>query len=133
MFANSQMMGIDMGFPDVCLTPVPPAPAPVPIPYPNIALGPMGVPAAYHCLIMAMPAHNMLTTIPLSNGDNPGIATGVASGVVMGPSRRLTASFTVLMGGAPATKLTSMGIQNNTNCPGMRIVPSQVKIVMLAP
>ncbi|MCA9621991.1 MAG: DUF4150 domain-containing protein, partial [Myxococcales bacterium] len=47
MFANTQMMGIDIGFPDVCLTPTP---APVPIPYPNIAMGPMGVPAAYNIL-----------------------------------------------------------------------------------
>ena len=44
MFANSQMMGMDLGFPDVCLTP----PVPVPVPYPNIAMGPMGVPAAYN-------------------------------------------------------------------------------------
>ncbi len=130
MFANSQMMGMDLGFPDVCLTPTPP---PVPIPYPNIALGPMGVPAAYHCLILGMPAHNMMTTIPLSNGDNAGVALGVASGMVMGPARHVTASFTVFMGGAPATKMTSVAIQNSTNCPGMRIVPSQVKILMLAP
>ena len=130
MFANTQMMGMDLGFPDVCLTPTP---APVPIPYPNIGLGPMGVPAAYNCLIMGMPAHNMLTTVPLTNGDNAGVALGVASGLVMGPDRHLTASFTVLMMGAPATKLTSMSLQNNTNAPGARIVPSQVKVLMLAP
>lgn len=133
MFANCQMMGLDTGFPDVCLTPAPPAPAPIPIPYPNIAAGPMGVPAAYNCLMLGMPAHNMLTVVPLSNGDNPGIATGVASGMVMGPSRHLTASFTVLIGGAPMTKLTSVALQNSTNCPGIRSVPSQVKIVALAP
>ncbi|MFO0603178.1 MAG: DUF4150 domain-containing protein [Polyangiales bacterium] len=129
MFANTQMMGMDLAFPDVCLTPTP---APVPIPYPNIGLGPMGVPAAYNCLIMGMPAHNMLTTVPLTNGDNAGVALGVASGLVMGPDRHLTASFTVLMMGAPATKLTSMSLQNNTNAPGARIVPSQVKVLMLA-
>lgn len=133
MFANSQMMGVDTGFPDVCLTPAPPAPAPIPIPYPNIAMGPMGVPAAYNCLVMGMPAHNMTTSVPLSNGDNPGIATGVASGMVMGPDRHLTAAFTVLVGGAPWTRLTSVALQNSTNCPGARIVPSQVKVVLLAP
>ncbi|MBO2007308.1 DUF4150 domain-containing protein [Serratia marcescens] len=31
----------------------------------------------------------------LTNGDNPGVATGVASGTVMGPSRHLTGAFTV--------------------------------------
>src|ERR1700733_10346273 len=112
MFANTQMMGIDMGFPDVCLTPTP---APTPIPYPNIAAGPMGVPAAYNVLFMVAPAHNMATTIPLSNGDNAGLETGVASGTVMGPGRHLTAAFTVLVDGMPATRLTSVALQNSTN------------------
>jgi hypothetical protein len=130
MFANTQMMGMDIGFPDVCLTPMP---VPVPVPYPNIAAGPMGVPAAYNVLFMAAPAHNMATTIPLTNGDNAGVAMGVASGLVMGPSRHLTASFTVLVDGVPATKLSSMSLQNSTNCPGCRVVPSQVKVLLLAP
>jgi hypothetical protein len=133
MFANTQMMGLDTAFPDVCLTPAPPAPAPVPIPYPNIAAGPTAIPSVYNVLIVAAPAHNMATTTPLTNGDNVGVATGVASGMVMGPSRHLTGSFTVLIGGAPATRLTSMSLQNNTNAPGVRSVPSQPKVVILAP
>ncbi len=133
MFANTQMMGTDTGFPDVCLTPAPPSPSPVPIPYPNIAMGPMGVPAAYNILFMGAPAHNMATSIPLTNGDNAGLATGVASATVMGPSRHLTAAFTVLVGGMPATRLTSMSLQNSTNTLGARLVPSQVKVLLLAP
>ena len=129
MFANSQMMGMDLGFPDVCLTP----PVPVPVPYPNIAMGPMGVPAAYNVLFMCTPAHNLATTVVMTNGDNAGLMTGVASGTVMGPSRHVTAAFTVLVLGMPATRLTSIAIQNSTNCPGVRIVPSQVKVVLLAP
>lgn len=131
MFANTQLMGMDTGFPDVCLTPTPAGP--VPIPYPNIAMGPMGVPAAYNVLFMCAPAHNMGTSVVMTNGDNVGVNTGVASGTVMGPSRHLTASFTVLVGGLPATKLTSVALQNSTNCPGCRVVPSQVKVMMLAP
>ena len=131
MFANTQMMGMDFAFPDVCLTPTPAGP--IPIPYPNIAMGPMGVPAAYNVLFMCAPAHNRSTSVPLSNGDNAGIATGVASGMVMGPSRPVTGAFTVLIGGMPATRLTSMNIQNSTNAPGARIVPSQVKVLLLAP
>lgn len=130
MFANTQMMGMDLGFPDVCLTPMP---TPTPIPYPNITAAPMGVPAAYNVLFMCAPAHNMGTTIPMTNGDNVGVNTGVASGTVMGPSRHLTAAFTVLVGGMPATRLTSMSLQNSTNCPGTRLVPSQVKVLLLAP
>lgn len=133
MFANSQMGGMNFGIPDVCLTPAPPAPAPVPIPYPNMAMGMMGVPAAYNVLLGCTPAHNLTTSIPLSVGDNVGIATGVASGMVMGPSRHLTAAFTVLMGGMPATRLTSVSLQNSTNIPGARITPSQLSVMITAP
>lgn len=130
MFANTQMGGIDFAFPDVCLTPTP---APVPIPYPNFSAGPMAVPAAYNVLWGCAPTHNMSSVVPLTNGDNAGVAMGVASGLVMGPSRHLTAAFTVLVGGMPATRLTSMSLQNSTNVPGMRIAPSQVSVLLLAP
>jgi hypothetical protein len=129
MFANCQMGGQDFGFPDVCLTP----PTATPIPYPNIAMGPTAVGAVYNVLISAAPAHNLGTSIPLTNGDNAGVLMGVASGTVMGPARHVTASFTVLMGGMPATRLTSMSIQNSTNVPGCRIAPSQVKVILLGP
>ncbi len=131
MFANTQMSGVDMGFPDVCLTPTPAGP--VPVPYPNVAAGPMAVPAVYNVLFMCTPAHNMSTVVPLTNGDNAGVATGVASATVMGPSRHLTGAFTVLVGGMPATRMTSMSLQNSTNCPGARIAPSQTKVLLLAP
>jgi len=134
MFANTQMMGMDMAFPDVCLTPAPPAP-PIPIPYPNIALGPTANPgtACKRTFIMCMPAHNLGTMIPMTNGDNAGVSLGVASGTVMGPQRHLTGAFTVLFEGMPATRLTSVSLQNSTNAPGMRIVPSQMKVILLAP
>jgi hypothetical protein len=131
MFANTQMMGMDLGFPDVCLTPA--VPAPIPIPYPNIAMGPTAIPSQFTVFVMAMPSHNMGTTTPLTNGDNAGLATGVASGTVMGPSRHLTAAFTILYCGMPATRLTSMSLQNSTNAPGCRIVPSQPVVLLLSP
>lgn len=131
MFANTQMMGVDTGFPDVCLTPSPAGP--VPVPYPNITAGPMGVPAVYNVLFMCAPAHNMATTIPMTNGDNAGVNLGVASGTVMGPSRHLTGSFTTLFMGMPGSRLTSNSLQNSTNCPGVRVVPSQPLVVLLAP
>ena len=129
MFANTQMMGVDIGFPDVCMTP----PAAVPIPYPTVALGPMTVPAVYNVLMFCAPAHNMFSTVVMTNGDNTGVMLGVASGMVMGPSRRLTGAFTCIVGGAPLTRLTSLGIQNSTNCPGIRLVPSQPTVLVLAP
>ncbi len=131
MFGNSQGGGQDMGFPDVCLTPTPPTVTPMP--YPNIAMGPTATGAAYNVLYGCMPAHNMGTSIPQTNGDNAGVGTGVASGTVMMASRHLTASFTVLVANKPGTKLTSTSLQNSTNCPGCRIAPSQVKVILLAP
>jgi hypothetical protein len=131
MFANTQLAGTDIGFPDVCLTPTPAGP--VPVPYPNVAAAQMGVPAVYNVLFMAAPVHNLSTVIPLTNGDNAGLAMGVASGTVMGPSRHLTGAFTVLIGGMPVTRLTSMSLQNSTNCPGVRATPSQTKVLILAP
>lgn len=130
MFANTQMMGMDASFPDVCNTPTP---APVPIPYPNVALGPTGVPAAYNVLMMMTPAHNMLTTIPMTNGDNAGVMMGVPCPTVMGPARNVTAAFTVLVLGAPLTRLTSVSTQNTFNSVGARVVPSQIKVIVLAP
>lgn len=130
MFANSQMTGTDLAFPDVCLTP---SPIPVPVPYPDIALAPTAIPNAFSILFFGAPAHNMATVTPLTNGDNSGVSLGVASGTVMGPSRHLTGAFTVLLKGSPATRLTSTTLQNSTNASGVRIVPSQLKILMLAP
>jgi hypothetical protein len=133
MFASTQMGGMNLGFPDVCMTPAPPAPAPVPLPYPNSSLGPATVPSVYRVIFACTPAHNLTCPVAMSMGDNPGVATGVASGTVMGPTRPVTGAFTVLIQGAPATRMTTINIQNNTNCPGARIVPSQPKVILLAP
>src|SRR3546814_3576630 len=86
MCANCQVRGMDLALPDICRTP----PALLPIPYPNFALGPMGIPNAWNVPLMGMPAHNLLTTIPVTDGDNPGLALGLISPSVMGPSRPLT-------------------------------------------
>jgi hypothetical protein len=45
----------------------------------------------------------------------------------------MTAAFTCLVAGMPATRLTSMTLQNSTNAPGMTVVPSQVKVLLLCP
>ncbi|MCX5590758.1 DUF4150 domain-containing protein [Alcaligenes endophyticus] len=129
MFSNTQMMGMDLGFPDVCLTP----PALVPIPYPDIALGPTAIPVCFNILHCFAPVHNLMTITPITNGDNPGIATGVISHTVMGPSSPRTGAFTCLNRFAPTTRLTSINTQNAINTVGMRIVPSQLKVLVLAP
>lgn len=132
MFANCQMGGMNFAFPDVCLTPMP---VPVPVPYPNIALGMTANPATAckKIYLSCMPAHNLMTMIPLSMGDNAGVNMGVASGMVMGPSRHLMGSVGVIYEGFPATKMTSPTGQNgmSLNAPGLTIVPAQFKVIIL--
>ena len=131
MFANTQMGGMDFAFPDLCKTP--PPPPGVPIPYPNFALGPLGVPPCFKVLFMCAPSHNLGTVIPITFGDEPGIGLGLISSLIKGPSRHITASFTTLVGGLPATRMTSVSLQNNANAIGMRVAPSQTKVIILAP
>jgi len=128
MFANCQLFGTDLAFPDVCLTP----PA-IPVPYPNVALGMMALPVCFNILKCFAPAHNMMTFTPISLGDIPGVIGGVVSHTVMSTKRDLTGAFTVLLRCAPATRLTSVTLQNTANMIGMRLIPSQPKILVLAP
>jgi hypothetical protein len=130
MFANTQQSGQSLAFPDVCLTPA--VPSPVPVPYPNIAMSNTAVPNVFNVMVQAAPVHNLGTTVPLTNGDNAGVAMGVASGLVMGPSRHVTGAFTVLMGGMPASRVSSLSMQNGTNAVGAQIAPSQTKLLILA-
>lgn len=129
MFANCQLAGLDLGFPDVCLTP----PLPVPIPYANMSLGCMAIPDTPNILIGGLPAHNVATLTPCSFGDEPGALGGVVSGTIMGSSLNITGALTVLLGGFPATRMTSLTIQNVCNTSGIRILPSQLKVIVLAP
>ncbi len=131
MFANCQSGGMAMGFPDVCKTPA--GPAIVPIPYPNIATSPMGVPPVPNVLFGGGPAHNLMTEVPLTQGDDGGVLGGVVSQTEMGPSKCLDGANTVLVGGAPATRLTSPTLQNGINAPGVCLVPAQVSVLILAP
>ncbi|AYA40075.1 DUF4150 domain-containing protein [Xenorhabdus nematophila] len=129
MFANTQSGGMDMATPDICLTPMP---FPVPVPYPNTAQGATGISNAMNILFMGCPAHNLATSIPMTTGDNAGVSLGVASGMVMGPSRHTMGANSVLIKGTPATRLSSCTMQNSTNAVGSRIVPSQTKVLISA-
>lgn len=133
MFVTSQgpTPAMSMAFPDVCKTPV--GPAVVPIPYPNLSLANTAVPTQTKVLLMCMPAHNLTTQTPLSNGDNAGVLMGVVSSLVMGPKASAMGSTNLMIGGAPAIKLTSPSKQNgmSPNVPGVTLTPSQVKLMAL--
>ena len=102
MFASTQMGGMDICIiPDICKTP----PTAVPLPYPNIAEGAIGTPPVPNVLFSGAPAHNLLTTVPVSFGDEPGVMGGILSGIIKGPAHPITGAFTVLVGGLPCHRI----------------------------
>jgi hypothetical protein len=133
MFQSTSGGSMNLGFPDVCLTPTPVGP--IPIPYPNLSTGATSNPTttALTVLTDGMPSLNQMSMTTTSSGDNMGVNMGVASGMVMGPSEFILGSFTVFKEGAPAQRLTSMTGHNglSMNCPGVTLVPSQVTVLVL--
>lgn len=132
MFLNCSLGGMAMAFPDVCLVPTPVGP--IPTPFPNVAVTPMALPPTTNPrhLVSMMPVHNLTTVVPMSNGDNAGVAGGVMSGMMMGPQRFLKGSVKVMSGGTPVVRLADPTVHNLTNAPaGMAIVPSQVKVLVM--
>jgi carboxyl-terminal processing protease len=117
--------GQNMGFPDVCLTPA--APAPIPIPYPNIAMHAMAIPTCPTILHMGMPALNMGATIPLTMGDN----AGVANPLFMQMGMFTMGSPKVFLQGMPAITMTSTTMGNLGNNPvGAVLVPGAPTILL---
>lgn len=137
MFMLTMGEGMDLGFPDVCLTPIPtPAgPVPTPIPYPNIAESVTTAPAAYNVLIDCMPVINTLSTGLVSEGDDTGVETGLVSHMISGQTHYEVGCFTIFVDGMPAQRMTSVTGQNCMallpNGPGMCLVPSQVTVLSL--
>jgi hypothetical protein len=129
MFANSQLAGMNFTFPDICKTP----PVGVPIPYPNFSFQLMAVGFVPKVLWMCSPAHVIARTkVPISFGDTPGLMGGIISQTFMGTTFFVTGAFTVLLQGLPATRMTSITLMNRCNMIGLSIVPSQVKVLLLA-
>ena len=133
MFALTLGTGTCMGFPDVCLTPTPAGP--VPIPYPNIAMSANCPNPTYNILMECAPTLNSMSTVAMSNGNEPGTLGGVASHMIDGQGEFLVGSMTVMVDGVPLQRLTSMTGQNcmvkSLNAPGVCLVPSQFCVLVL--
>lgn len=125
--------GMDLGFPDVCITPM--GIVPVPLPWPDEAETITTAPAAYNVLIDCMPVLNTLSIGLVSLGDDAGILLGVVSHMISGEVIYEVGCFTIFVDGLPAQRLTSITGQNALfilpNAPGMCIVPSQVTVLSL--
>ena len=132
MFMLSMGAGLDLGFPDVCLTP---AAAGAPLPYPDIAVTTTTAPAAYNVLVDCMPAVHLLSKGLVSFGDEAGTAGGVVSHLFDGQTQYEVGCETILVDGVPAQRLTSVTGQNAlglmANAPGMCVAPSQVTVLTL--
>ncbi|MBW2524031.1 MAG: DUF4150 domain-containing protein [Deltaproteobacteria bacterium] len=70
MPASNNGVGNNLGFPDVCTTPA--APTPVPVPYPNVAMNTQSATMSPNVFTGFMPALNMASVSPMTNGDNAG-------------------------------------------------------------
>ncbi len=130
-FVNSSRGGLDFCFPDVCKTPTPVGP--LPLPYPNMATLCTAMPVCFNLLVGGAPAHNMSSKPVISAGDNAGVAGGLISNMMMGPTQTLLGSTVLILKGMPAAKMLGMTGHNGTlpNGPGSTLVPSQLKVMAL--
>jgi len=133
MYMLSMGPGMNMGFPDVCLTPTP---IPVPTPYPDTQFSTTSEPTAVNVLVECMPAVHQLSIGLVSVGDDAGVLLGVVSHMISGQTMYIVGSETVMVDGIPAQRLTSVTGQNCMemlpNAPGATIVPSQTTVLTLA-
>src|SRR5690242_13461047 len=107
--ASNRGPGLNIGFPDVCLTPV--GPVIVPIPYPNFATHAMAAPFAATVFVTAMNGLNQGSIIPMTFGDNP----GVAHPTVMGAGTFTMGNPIVIIEGLPGINLLCPTAGNNMN------------------
>lgn len=124
MFANTNLGVMSLGFPDVCLTPIP-------IPEVNIDFSITNIPTVLNVLYGGGLAENLITISTLSTAD---VGAGVVSGMCMGPKRSMLGSFKLLVGAIFASRLTSINGQNGLlpNCVGVCLVPVQFRVVVLS-
>ena len=123
-----------MGQPDTCKVPAPPAP-PVPTPFPNSSQCATATKQSTVVNLVAMPALNLGSEMPMSQGDEAGVAGGMVSGGNMQKVTYKKGSGVVNFEGKPAVMATSTTGHNgaNANMPaGQQTAPSQT-VVNVAP
>ena len=91
----------------------------------------MGMPCTLKVLISGMPALTKASKIPLSNGNQAGVAGGVVSGKIMGQAEFVSGSLKVKLEGNPAIKLGDPTKQNDGNTVGAVLVPSQAVVMIM--
>ena len=123
LLASNRGAGMNIGMPDVCLTPA--APAPVPVPYPNLGLNVQASPFCTLIKITGMPGLNLGSKIPMTMGDEGGTAH---------PMFKQMGSYTagnsaIYLEKLPAINLTCPTTGNNmNNAAGAVLVPSVTNV-----
>lgn len=121
--ASNRGAGMNLCFPDVCNTPV--GPATVPIPYPNIAMNAQALGFSPTVKVSMMNALNLGSSIPMTNGDQ----AGVAHSTIMGQAKYTMGHPMVFIDKQPAICLLCPTTGNNNNAPlGAVLVPSAVNV-----
>ena len=132
MFALTNGGGmLTANVPDVCKTPTPPV-GPIPIPYPNMAQCSLANPGTLCKKVMVggALACNMGTKTTLSNGDEAGVAGGVASNSFIGEAAFVQGSTKVRLEGKGAVRVGDPTTHNKNNTMGAATAPSQTKVMM---
>lgn len=124
--------GMCQAVPDTCKVPAPPAP-PVPTPFPNMAFCNQANPAtcSKQVKIANQPVLLKQSVIPMSAGDEGGVAGGVVSGQIKGQVTYVQASQKVKVEGQAVVFHTCATAHNGNNANaqgGKQTTPSQVKV-----
>lgn len=123
LIASNRGAGMNIGFPDVCNTPV--GPATVPIPYPNFALNAQAVPFSPVVRLTMVNALNLGSKIPMTFGDD----AGVAHPTVKGTGQYTMGNPVVYVDNLPAINLLCPTTGNNMNDGvGAVMVPSATNV-----
>lgn len=132
MPASSKAGGTAMGMPDVCQVPAPPGP-PIPTPFPNTAMVSNATKTSTKVQLENKDAVVETSEIPMSTGDEPGVAGGVVSGTFAQKVVFKLGSSVVKVEGKGMVFLTAMTAHNgsNANMPaGLHDSPSQAKVLV---
>jgi hypothetical protein len=117
--------------PDVCKVPAPPGP-PVPGPFPNNSKMTSAVATSVNVLTEGKPMIVMTSKLPVSDGDEQGVAGGVTSNMVKGETMFKAGSSKVFVEGKKAVVLGAPTTHNgtNANAVGTHVAPSQTKVII---
>jgi hypothetical protein len=111
---HAQSKGQVTFFPDVCLTPSPPA-GPVPIPYPNTAMSSDADKGAKSVTVDGNPILTEGSVFATSTGDEAGSNGGVVSGVTKGEAKFILGSVDVMAEGKMVARALDQMTGNKGN------------------